>query len=96
MNIRELEDLIDRLGEDISCWPGLQRQAAAELLVSSDDARALLEEARALREMLTVPPVRAPAGLADRIVAAAFRINAAPSRADDEALATPADVIHPG
>jgi len=96
MNIREFEDLIDGLGEDISCWPVVQRQAATELLACSDDACAVLEEARALREALRVAPVRAPVGLAESIVAAALRINAAPSHANDEALATPADAIHPG
>ena len=35
-----------------------------------DDARALLEDARAVRAALAAQPVRAPSGLADRIVAA--------------------------
>jgi hypothetical protein len=96
MDVKELEDLIDRLGEDISRWPDAQRQAATELLVYSNDARALLEEARVLRAALTAPPVRAPAGLADRIVAAALRMDVAPPRTEDEALATPADATQPG
>jgi hypothetical protein len=96
MDVKEFEDLIDRLGEDISQWPDVQRQAATELLANSAEACALLEEARVLRDALTAPAVRAPAGLADRIVAAAIRSNPAPSHAEDEAQPTPADAIHPG
>ncbi|WP_027524691.1 hypothetical protein [Bradyrhizobium sp. Ec3.3] len=73
MDITEFEDLIDRLGEDLSLWPEDRRSSAEELLGHSADARALLESAHALRNALATPPVRAPAGLADRIVAAAKR-----------------------
>ena len=48
---------------------------AEQLLVQSSAAQALLEEARALRLALTAPAVRAPAGLADRIVAAAAKMK---------------------
>ena len=71
MNAKEFEDLIDRHGEDFSCWPDVLREAAATLLVSSPAARALLEEARFIRDVLSAPPVCAPMGLADRIFAAA-------------------------
>jgi len=71
MDVAEFEDLIDRMGEDLSCWPEGVRLAAEQLLASSSEARALQEKAQALRRLLAVPPVRAPAGLADRIVAAA-------------------------
>ena len=76
MDVGTFEDLIDRLGEDLSLWPDAQRVAALELLASSTDARALHDEARALRQILASPPVRAPAGLADRIVAAAGKLKA--------------------
>jgi hypothetical protein len=88
MDVTMFEDMIDRLGEDLSRWPDDQRLAAEDLLSSSSEARALLEEARALRQALAAPPVRAPAGLADRIVAAASELPAEPAtpRAEDDAV----------
>ncbi len=79
MDVREFEDLIDRLGEDLSRWPDAQRLAAEELLASSAEARDLHDDARVLRQVLASPPVRAPAGLADRIVAAASKLTAEPA-----------------
>ena len=73
MDVTEFEELIDRLGEDLSLWPDDRRVPAEELLARSSDAQALLDEARILRQALAAPPVRAPAGLADRIVAAAAK-----------------------
>ena len=84
MNVAEFEDFIDRLGEDMSQWPESQRLAAAQLLESSDEARALLEQATILRDALSSPPIRAPAGLADRIVSAAMRQTAASGPAERE------------
>jgi hypothetical protein len=78
MNVVEFEDWLDRLGEDLSRWPEMQRQAAFALLEGSAEARTLLEESIALRHALAAPMVRAPAGLADRIVALAARSVAAP------------------
>ena len=75
MDVREFEDLIDQLGEDLSSWPEAQRLAAAELLASSVEARGIYDDARTIREALASPPVRAPAGLADRIVAAARELK---------------------
>ena len=88
MDVREFEDLIDRMGEDLSRWPDAQRVAALELLASSADARVLHDEARTLRQVLASPPVRAPAGLADRIVAAAGKLNAEPVAAAADAEMT--------
>ncbi|MBR0840347.1 MULTISPECIES: hypothetical protein [Bradyrhizobium] len=86
MDVIEFEELIDRLGEDLSLWPDDRRLPAEELLSRSSAAQALLEEARALRLALAAPPVRAPAGLADRIVAAAARMkdDAAEPRTEGE------------
>jgi hypothetical protein len=86
MDVREFEDLVDRLGEDISRWPDAQREAAASLLSSSMEAAAVLAQARILREALAVPPVRAPAGLADRIFAAASRLKVEQPLVDGEAV----------
>jgi hypothetical protein len=76
MDVAMFEDLIDRLGEDLSRWPSDQRLAAEQLLATSSVARTLHEEARVLRKVLGARPVGAPAGLADRIVAAAGRLKA--------------------
>ncbi|OAF10949.1 hypothetical protein [Bradyrhizobium neotropicale] len=75
MDVTEFEDLIDRLGEDLSRWPDDRRLLAEELLARSAAAQSLLEEARTLRSALEAPPVRAPGGLADRIAAAAKKLN---------------------
>lgn len=74
MDVATFEDLIDRLGEDLSRWPDDQRLAAVQLLASSAEARTLYEEASAVRRALTAPPVRAPKGLLDRIVTAAAKL----------------------
>ncbi|WP_371818033.1 hypothetical protein [Bradyrhizobium sp. CCBAU 53421] len=73
MDVATFEDLIDRLGEDLSRWPDDQRLAAIQLLASSAEARTLYEEASAVRRALVAPPVRAPKGLVDRIVTAAAK-----------------------
>lgn len=75
MDVTEFEELIDRLGEDLSLWPDDRRLPAEELLVQSAAAQVLLEEARALRHALAAPAVRAPKGLADRIVAAVAKLE---------------------
>jgi hypothetical protein len=49
-----------------------------------------------MRDALSAPPVRAPAGLADRIFAAASRVKSDPSVEEEEAVAASADVTQPG
>ncbi len=96
MDVSEFEDLIDRLGEDMSRWPDSQRVAGEELLASSREARTLLVEARTLRQALAGPPVRAPAGLADRIVTAASKLTTEAPRADDETATDSVGVTQSG
>ncbi|MBB4369652.1 hypothetical protein GGD63_002442 [Bradyrhizobium sp. cir1] len=86
MDVTEFEELINRLGEDLSLWPDDRRLPAQELLARSSAAQALLDEARALRDALAAPAVRAPTGLADRIVAAAAKMrgDAAEPRTEGE------------
>ena len=86
MDVTKFEELIDRLGEDLSRWPEDRRVPAQELLARSPAEQALLEEARTLRRALAAPTVRAPAGLADRIVAAAAKMkdDAAEPRTEGE------------
>jgi hypothetical protein len=82
MKIAEFEDLVDRLGDDVSRWPDSLAPAARALLAESDAARAILAEATVLRRALASTPVRAPAGLADRIMSEAARSGppAAPAK----------------
>ncbi|CCD97061.1 conserved hypothetical protein [Bradyrhizobium sp. ORS 375] len=90
MDVREFEDLVDRLGEDVSRWPAEQRQAADALLASSPEARRLIADARLVREALSSPPVRAPTGLTARILATASRMAA------EDAPPASADAHQPG
>jgi hypothetical protein len=74
MKFEEFEDHLGRFGEDLMVWPPSAREAGLELLLNSAEAREIMEEAQVLRRAMTaVAPVRAPAGLADRIVAEALR-----------------------
>jgi hypothetical protein len=73
MDIEEFEDLLDRLGEDLSRWPAEKQKSASVLLAQSGEARELLREAATLRSLLSKSPIRAPEGLADRIVVQASR-----------------------
>jgi hypothetical protein len=79
MDVAEFEELIDRLGEDVRRWPSPAREAALALLQNSAAARDVLGRAEELRRLLAAPPdVKAPAGLADRIVANARRSEGRP------------------
>jgi nitrous oxidase accessory protein NosD len=73
MNRSEFRDAIDRHGEDLAAWPPADRDGALALLTREPASRCLLDRAAALRTALRDrPAVRAPAGLADRIVRAAL------------------------
>ncbi|MET0219035.1 MAG: hypothetical protein ABW213_00095 [Tardiphaga sp.] len=68
MDVAEFEDLLGRLGDDLKLWPENRRNDAVMLLDVSEPARVALAEARLLRSALRAEPVRAPAGLMDRIM----------------------------
>jgi hypothetical protein len=68
MDVPEFEDLLGRLGDDLTQWPASRQHDAAALLRVSETARAALAEARLLRVALRAEPVPAPAGLIDRIM----------------------------
>jgi len=72
MSPAEFQDLIDRLGVDPACWPEAERVQAQALLEGSTEARAMLAEGQRLKEALRGKPVKAPPGLASRIVAEAL------------------------
>ncbi|BBB98358.1 hypothetical protein [Bradyrhizobium elkanii] len=96
MDVATFEDLIDRLGEDLSRWPDDQRVAAVQLLASSAEARTLYEEASAVRRALAAPPVRAPQGLADRIVTVAAKLPQKPASGPAPTDDQPNDAQAPG
>jgi len=68
MDIPEFEDLLGRLGDDLSTWPADRWDQATSLLRSSEEARAALAEAQSLRSALRSEPTPAPTGLIDRIM----------------------------
>ncbi len=73
MNRTEFREAVDRHGEDLSTWPLPEAGAASLLLANEPEARSILDEARAMRAALAPrAAVRAPAGLTDRILQAAF------------------------
>jgi hypothetical protein len=68
----DLQDALDRFGDDLSRWPASERALGEAMLRDDPAAMSLIAEARRLRSMIAgTPPVHAPAGLADRIVALA-------------------------
>jgi len=47
--VKEFEDLIDRLGDNLALWPSEQAAAAVDLLAASAEAREIRRQARVLR-----------------------------------------------
>ncbi|PTW59334.1 hypothetical protein C8N35_10747 [Breoghania corrubedonensis] len=80
MKLEEFEDRLDQFGPEIGAWPQDAAGAAETLLAESADARQLLDEARGLdRLFAATPAIKAPAGLADRIVTRAMSETSTPS-----------------
>jgi len=74
MDETQFQDLVDRLGEDMALWPAEARTGAEALLSRSELARQILRDAVALRAAFDAPsPIKAPSGLAARIVARALK-----------------------
>lgn len=84
MDVAEFKDLLDRRGDDVTAWPAAEREQADLLLSNSEQARQALAEARLLREALRSAPVRAPAGLVDRIMTKIRQPEAAPVHRRDD------------
>jgi len=73
MDETQFQDLVDRLGEDMALWPDEARTGAEALLSRSEAARRILRDAVALRAAFDAPSlIKAPSGLAARIVARAL------------------------
>jgi hypothetical protein len=69
MRRQEFQDALDRFGDDLGRWPVADRVRAETLLRDDPASAVLLAEGRRMRVMLAASaPIRAPAGLADRIV----------------------------
>jgi hypothetical protein len=72
MSLTDLQNAIDEHGADIAAWPAPLRERATVLVANSAEARTRLAEALRMEASLrTMASVKAPEGLADRIVAAA-------------------------
>jgi hypothetical protein len=69
---QELQDLVDRFGEDLAAWPTEVRAPAEELLDASVEARAIIAQARRLRQQLRNLGPKAPDCIVDRIVSIAL------------------------
>lgn len=83
MDILQFEDLLGRLGDDLTQWPAPRQQDATDLLRVSEPARTALAAAKLLRLALRTEPVAAPAGLVDRIMQAAKQAAPAPAEKPD-------------
>jgi len=80
MDEAQFQDLVDRQGEDLTRWPEAVRAEAERLLVVSEPARRILDDAIALRAAFaSARPIRAPRDLAARILALASDDDGAPS-----------------
>lgn len=71
MTINKFQTMLDEHGAIIKLWPLKELWKARMLLVVSSEARKRLATAKTIHRHLT-KPVRAPAGLSDRILQAAL------------------------
>lgn len=71
-DITDLQAALDSHGADVERWPVELRTPALELIANSEAARVLVEGAQSLDRALR-QPIRAPRGLADRIISEALR-----------------------
>jgi len=68
----ELQDLVDRFGEDTSAWPNELREPAEELIDECAEARDIIAQARRLRSQLRSLGPKAPSCIVDRIIGVAL------------------------
>lgn len=75
-------ELLDAYGADLARWPSAAARSAAQLLVNSDEARHLLQQARDFDAALNLPPPAAPSPwLRQRILAECSSISAQRAKA---------------
>ncbi len=71
MQLEEFQELLDRKGPATDAWPAADRERADRLLQTSQQARAILDEALSLREAMRSAAISAPASLRDSVIRAA-------------------------
>ncbi len=71
----ELQDLVDRYGEDPVAWPMARRAEAQALIDECAEARAIIEQAKRLRIQLRNLGPRAPACFTEQIVSVALELD---------------------
>ena len=71
----DLQDLVDRFGEDPSAWPIEVRGNAEDLIDANSEARDIIAQARRLRRQLRNLGPKAPDCIVDRIVSVALDID---------------------
>ena len=72
---QELQDLVDRFGEDPAAWPPDTRRPAEELIDDCAEAKAIIAQARRLRQQLRDLGPKAPACIAERIISVALELD---------------------
>ena len=72
---QELQDIVDRYGEDPAAWPASYRAPAQDLIDDCAEARAIIAQAKRLREELRNMGPAAPDCFTDRIVAEALLLD---------------------
>lgn len=75
MSPQELQDIVDRYGEDPEGWPLACRRPAQDLIDVCAEARAIIAQAKQLRIALRNMGPAAPACFTDRIVALALELD---------------------
>ncbi|SEQ52363.1 hypothetical protein SAMN05428969_3358 [Devosia sp. YR412] len=72
MTLQDFQDALDSFGPRLELWPEDQAEAGYGMLDRSAEARAALAEAKTLDQRLDsllASPIRAPSGMADRLMA---------------------------
>jgi len=80
LRVEQFEDALDEYGADLAAWPPDLADAANRLLASDAEARDILEDERTISAAFAAP-VRAPAGLSNRILEEALAEPQARNRA---------------
>jgi hypothetical protein len=77
--LKDFEAAVDAFGANLAAWPDDLRAEGMALLRLSPEAYAILDaEAQVRAGLLNLRPIRAPAGLADRIVSKALAVSPVP------------------